>query len=365
MWIWEQPNWPEFHWNVNTIAPLLRDVHFNQGLLLGKSDYEDTKQATLDSLLSSILYSSEIEGERLNAASIHSSLANRLGITEEKPYPIVEKSDGITKVALDVIENSHSDLTLERILKWHQLIFPEGYTMFNPIQGGKLRERMIEVVSGRLDKPTVHIEAPPPEKMVDEVPQFITWFNQSRTDTRLDPIIRAAIVHLWFVTIHPLEDGNGRITRFLTDLALAQAENRSIRFYAMSVSICHHCKAYYEILENTQHGGLDITDWLVWFLKILNETLTNKLKEINQVVQKAKFWRRIDQTQLTAEQTKVLNRMLDGNFEQGISNSQYQKVAKVSRATTTRHLAHLVELNCLESTEAGGRSTRYLINHEY
>ncbi|KAA1189822.1 Fic family protein [Photorhabdus heterorhabditis] len=364
MWIWEQPNWPKFHWNADIIAPLLRDVHFNQGLLLGKSDFEDARQATLDSLLSSILYSSEIEGERLNAASIRSSLANRLGITEEKPYPAIEKSDGITEVALDVIENSDSALTLERILRWHQLIFPEGYTMFNPIQGGKLRKGMIEVVSGRLDKPTVHLEAPPPEKMVTEMTQFIEWFNQSRTDNHLDPIIRAAIVHLWFVTIHPLEDGNGRITRFLTDLALAQAENRSIRFYAMSVSICNHRKAYYEILESTQRGGLNITVWLVWFLKILNETLANKLKEINQVVQKAKFWRRIDQTQLTEEQAKVLNRMLDSNFEQGISSSQYQKVTKVSRATATRHLAHLVELGCLESTEAGGRSTRYVINHK-
>ncbi|WP_387464955.1 Fic family protein [Photorhabdus sp. RM323S] len=363
MWIWEQHNWPEFHWNADVTAPLLRNVHFNQGLLLGKSEYEDTKQATLDSLLSSIIYSSEIEGERLNAASVRSSLANRLGITEEKPYPTTERTDGITEVALDVIENSESDLTLERILRWHQLMFPAGYTLFNPIQGGQLREGGIEVVSGRLDKPTVHLEAPPPERVVAEVLQFIKWFNQSRTDASLDPIIRAAIAHLWFVTIHPLEDGNGRVTRFLTDLALAQAENRSIRFYAMSVSICEYRKMYYETLESTQRGSLDITAWIVWFLKILNETLANKLKEINRVVLKAKFWQQIDQPQLTKEQAKVLNRMLDGDFEQGINNSQYQKVAKVSRPTATRHLAHLVELGCLKSTGAGGRSTRYILNY--
>ncbi|WP_340617295.1 Fic family protein [Xenorhabdus entomophaga] len=363
MWIWEQENWPDFKWNEQVLTPILREIHFNQGLLLGRTGAENTEQATLDNLLASILYSCEIEGEKLNAASVRSSLANRLGISETKPYPTSEQSDGMAEIAFDVVERYNEPLTLERILKWHELMFPEGYTLFNPIKSGQLRHGGMEVVSGRIDKPIIHFEAPPAERLQEEITKFIVWFNQSRHEFNLDPILRAAIIHLWFVTLHPMEDGNGRITRFLTDLVLAQGENRSIRFYAMSVSICERRKQYYEILEQTQRNGLDITDWMVWFLQTLNDTLIAKLKQIDNTVKKTRFWRYIDQSQLSGEQFKVLNRMLDGDFQQGINSSQYQKVAKVSRATATRHLNHLVELGCLEKTEAGGRSTRYIIHH--
>ncbi|SFN53388.1 Fic family protein [Xenorhabdus japonica] len=363
MWIWEQENWPNFQWNEHALKPLLREIHFNQGLLLGKSDIESTEQATLDNLLANILYSCEIEGEKLNALSVRSSLANRLGISEVKPYPTSEQSDGMAEVALDVVERYNEPLTLKRILKWHELMFPAGYTLFNPIKAGQLRHGGIEVVSGRIDNPIVHFEAPPAEKLQEEMTKFLVWFNQSRHEFNLDPILRAAIVHLWFVTLHPMEDGNGRITRFLTDLVLAQGESRSIRFYAMSVSICERRKQYYEILEQTQRSGLDITNWMVWFLQTLNSTLIDKLQQIESTVKKTRFWRRVDQSQLSQEQIKVLNRMLDGDFQQGINSSQYQKIAKVSRATATRHLKHLIELSCLEKTEAGGRSTRYIIHH--
>ncbi|CCW30913.1 Fic family protein [Xenorhabdus nematophila] len=361
MWIWEQDNWPNFQWDEHVLTPVLREIHFNQGLLLGRADVENTEQATLDNLLASILYSCEIEGEKLNAASVRSSLANRLGISETKPYPTNEQSEGMADIALDVMERYHEPLTLERILKWHELMFPDSYTLFNPVKGGQLRHGGMEAVSGRIDKPIVHFEALPAEKLQEEMTKFIIWFNQSRHESSLDPILRAAIVHLWFVTLHPMEDGNGRITRFLTDLVLAQGESRSIRFYAMSVSICERRKQYYEILERTQRNSLDITDWKVWFLQILNDTLIAKLKQIDNTVKKTRFWRGIDQSQLIGEQIKVLNRMLDGDFQQGINNNQYQKVAKVSRATATRHLNHLIELGCLEKTEAGGRSTRYII----
>jgi Fic family protein len=219
------------------------------------------------------------------------------------------------------------------------------------------------VVSGRIDRPKVHFEAPPRSVLEQELCQFIDWFNGSRADNVLDPLVRAAITHLWFVTLHPLDDGNGRITRLLTDLALAQAESQSIRFYAMSVTILERRKGYYDILESTQKSGLDITPWLVWFLDTLNDTFLNTLSDIEQTVAKTVYWRWIDQTQLTAEQVKVLNRLLDGDFEHGISSSHYQKVAKVSRATATRHLAQLVEMGCLVKTDAGGRSTRYVICH--
>ena len=287
------------------------------------------------------------------------------GIKEEQQYPTTEQTNGLAEMMIDAITQLDESLTLERILKWHSLLFPTGYTLFNPVQGRVLRgETPMQVVSGRIDKPTVHFEAPPKNILETELQQFIRWFNDSRSDAELDPLIRAAITHLWFVTLHPLDDGNGRITRLLTDLALAQGEKLSIRFYAMSVSILAKKKSYYEILEQTQKGEIDITPWLVWFLTTLNDTLLSSMRMIDQTVVKTNFWRNVDQTKLSAEQVRVLNRLLDGDFELGINSSQYQKVAKVSRATATRHLAYLVELGCLSKTDAGGRSTRYVIRYE-
>jgi Fic family protein len=363
MWIWQQPTWPDFRWDNKTLAPLLREAHFNQGLLLGRMGLEDLQQTTLDTLLANIVHSSAIEGEKLNAFSVRSSLANKLGIKEEPQYPTTEQTNGLAEMMLNAITQLDLPLSLERILSWHRWLFPSGYTLFNPIQGGVLRgDTPMQVISGRIDKPTVHFEAPPRQILERELAHFITWFNASKTDAELDPLLRAAITHLWFVTLHPLDDGNGRITRLLTDLALAQGEKLSIRFYAMSVSILERRKAYYEILEATQKGGMDITPWLVWFLETLNAALLTAMHTIDQTVVKTNFWRRVDQTQLSSEQVRVLNRLLDGEFEFGINSSQYQKVAKVSRATATRHLAQLAQSGYLFKTEAGGRSTRYVIN---
>ena len=362
MWIWEHPNWPNFIWDRNVIEPKLRDVRLHQGMLLGKlsSQPNDQKQSMLDTLLANIVHSSAIEGEKLNAFSVRSSLAKRLGITEDQPFPTTKRSDGLADIMLDAVENLDTPLSLERILQWHSRLFPEGYTLFNPVNGGQLRgDEPMQVVSGRIDKPTVHFEAPTRDRLEAELDLFISWFNRSLNDPALDPLLRAAITHLWFVTVHPLDDGNGRITRLLTDLALAQAEHQSVRFYAMSVSILANRNSYYELLEQSQKGDLDITAWLMWFLNTLSDTFTHVLKEIEQTMFKTKFWRNIDQTQLSQEQVKVLNRMLDGDFDQGINTSQYHKVAKVSKPTASRHLAALVELGCLAKSEAGGRSTRY------
>ncbi|EKO3416062.1 Fic family protein [Vibrio fluvialis] len=364
MWIWQQDNWPHFMWDKNTIEPMVRQTRLNQGILLGKitSQSQDQKQSMLDTLLANIVHSSAIEGERLNAFSVRSSLANRLGLTEERPFPTTEQTDGLAEIMLDAVENLETPLTLERILHWHDRLFPEGYTMFNPVIGGQLRgDAPMQVVSGRIDKPTIHFEAPDRERLDNELAMFLEWFNSSKQNVSLDPLVRAAITHLWFVTLHPLDDGNGRITRLLTDLALAQAEQQSVRFYAMSVCILANRKSYYEILERTQKGDVDITPWLVWFFNTLNETFADVLKEIDQTLFKTNFWRTVDQTKLTAEQVKVLNRMLDGDFEQGINTTQYHNVAKVSKPTATRHLAALVELGCLVKSDAGGRSTRYML----
>lgn len=361
MWIWQQTDWPNFNWDKTVIEPMVRQTRLNQGILLGKmlSQAQNQKESMLDTLLANIVYSSAIEGEKLNAFSVRSSLANKLGLTEERPFPTTEQTDGLADIMVDAVDNLDTPLTLERILHWHERLFPAGYTMFNPVVGGQLRDDTpMQVVSGRIDKPIVHFEAPGRDILDGEINQFIHWFNDSKSNTSLDPLLRAAITHLWFVTLHPLDDGNGRITRLLTDLALAQAEHQSVRFYAMSVGILANRKSYYEILEQTQKGDVDITPWLIWFFNTLNGTFDEVLKDIDKTVFKTNFWRNVDQTRLAKEQVKVLNRMLDGDFADGINTSQYHKVAKVSKPTATRHLATLVELGCLVKS-GGGRSTRY------
>ena len=281
MWIWQQQSWPNFNWDKSIIEPLIRDTRLNQGVLLGKMLCQpvDQNNNILDALLANVIHSSAIEGEKLNPFSVRSSLANKLGVTEENPFPTTKQTDGLAEVMFDAVDNLDIPLTLDRILKWHSLLFPEGYTMFNPIAGGQLRgDEPMQVVSGRIDKPVVHFEAPKRSNLDKELRIFIQWFNESKSDVSLDPLLRAAITHLWFVTLHPLDDGNGRITRLLTDLALAQAERQSVRFYAMSVTILANRKSYYEILEKTQKGGMDITDWLKWFLDTLNETFDLALR---------------------------------------------------------------------------------------
>lgn len=376
MWIWQKPDWPGrqqealqvFRYDHAVLSPLLRELHFLQGLLLGKMGVQDNQQVALGTMLANILTSSAIEGERLNHSVVRSSLARKLGIDEPQSVATTAQSDGLAAMVTDAIGNWQQPLTLERLLQWHAWLFPTDSSLIQReqiaqrVRGGQLRgDEPMQVVSGRIDRPKVHFEAPPREVLENELSCFIDWFNRSRDDANLDPLLRAGIAHFWFITIHPLEDGNGRLARLLTDLALAQAEHQSIRFYAMSVAILERRSSYYDILEQSQKGDTDITAWLVWFLDTLAVSLRQVLADIEQTLHKTRFWKRVDQTQLSKEQVKVLNRLLDGDFSEGISNSQYGKVAKVSPATASRHLAQLVEIGCLMKTASGGRSTRYVI----
>ncbi|MBA1323038.1 Fic family protein [Pseudomonas plecoglossicida] len=371
-WIWQHAEWPTFTWQEEPLAPLLRACALAQARLVGMAGVvSNTDQAhnTLDALLQNIITSSAIEGEQLNVESVRSSLARRLGLDAEgRSSP---RSEGLAELMLDATRDQAAELTHERLLRWHHLLFPmDDQRLSAPVRVGSLRgEEPMQVVSGRLDRPKVHFEAPPRQGLDEQLSEFMDWFAASRHVPNLDPFLRAGIAHFWFVTLHPFDDGNGRLTRAITDLALAQGEPQAIRFYAMSASILEDRKGYYEILEASQKGSLDITPWLKWFLQTLLRSLEQAKARIDRVLGKARFWQEHGQQALSTEQIKVLNRLLDGDlfnerggFADGINAGQYQAVAKVSKATATRHLSDLIEKGCLVRLPGGGRSTRYQIN---
>lgn len=372
-WIWQQRNWPSFTWDVERLAPLVRSCTQTQGRLLGMISASGTgasEQSELDALLQNVITSSAIEGEQLNVGSVRSSLAKRLGMASDER--VTPRSEGLAELMLDATQHHQTPLTSERLMRWHTFLFPESSSLLaNRVRVGALRGvEPMQVVSGRIDRPVVHFEAPPRDGLEKQLEGFFYWFNASRTDSTLDPLMRAGIAHFWFVTLHPFDDGNGRLTRAITDLALAQGENQAIRFYAMSASILENRQEYYQILETSQRGGMNLTPWLEWFLHTLLHTLEQAMQRIDRVLAKARFWQQHRKDGLSAEQIKVLNRLLNGDllsekngagFEGGISAAQYQAVAKVSKATATRHLADLLEKGCLVKLPAGGRSTRYQI----
>ncbi|WP_026470545.1 Fic family protein [Alkanindiges illinoisensis] len=371
-WIWQQVewntfNWPEFSWSDAMILPKTWLIHQKIGLLLGQTSHDPQQaQQSLDTLLANLVASSAIENETLNVYSLRSSLARRLGVTLEQPYASSDRSEGLANIMLDALNNVQQPLTLSRLLQWHQWLFNEPDWTTQRMRIGSLRgKEPMQVVSGRIDRPIIHFEAPPRHGLEAQLDAFIDWFNVSRDDSLLDPLVRAGIVHFWFVTLHPFDDGNGRITRTLTDLALAQMDSQSIRLYAMSPAILQKRKSYYDILEQSQQGSLDISNWLVWFLDTLLEAVEQALQRVSLTIQKSRFWQYFAQLELHEGQRKVLNRLLDGGengFAHGISASQYQKVAKVSKATATRHLTDLVEKGCLIKLAGGGRNTRYQVN---
>ena len=371
-WIWQQPDWPEFTWNTERLAPLLRECVQAQGRLMGMASSVGSSlsaQSELDALLQNIVTSSAIEGEQLNVGSVRSSLARRLGLDLVDGDRVSQRSEGLAQLMLDATQHFAEPLTLDRLLHWHGWLFPEqdGDLATRTIRVGALRgDEPMQVVSGRLDKPTAHFEAPPRPGLERQLEIFLDWFECGRSQAGLDPLLRAGIAHFWFVTLHPFDDGNGRLTRTITDLALAQGEAQAIRFYAMSASILEDRSGYYRVLETSQKATTDVTYWLEWFLQTLLLSLQQAMTRIDSVLGKARFWQAHQTSGLSAEQTRVLNRLLDGGergFEHGISAAQYQAVAKVSKATATRHLAELLDKGCLQRLPGGGRSTRYRIHY--
>ncbi len=367
MYIWEQSDWPHFEWNETSLRQKLDAVRLLQGRLLGRT--EDAPgladlDVEMDALIQNAIRTSEIEGEFLDAGSVRSSVARQLGLERAGVLGrTTPESESLVELLLQATHQPDEPLSRAQLCQWQSMLFPGGPGPFLKIRIGELRgEQLMQVASGRLDKPTVHFEAPPRDRLEAELDEFVAWFNNPPSN--LDALLRAGIAHLWLITLHPFDDGNGRVTRAVTDRALAQAERQSVRFYSLSAAIMARRNAYYRHLERTQSGNLDITTWLAWFLDALEEALQQALSRVGRVLVKAKFWQRHATKVLNERQIIVLNRLLDttgDEFEHGINARKYQSLAKVSKATATRDLAELVHKGCLERLPGGGRSTRYTV----
>jgi len=357
----ELPEWPTFRFDHHVLANPLAAVRHRQGRLLGRMEslgFSFQREATLKNLTLDVVKSSEIEGEILNPDQVRSSIARRLGMDMGGMTPSERNVEGVVEMMLDATQNYRARLTADRLFRWQAALFPTGYSGMSKIAVGQWRNDSkgpMQVISGALGHEHVHFEAPKAERLVKEMAAFLQWFDQTN-DT--DPVLRAAIAHLWFVTIHPFEDGNGRIARTIADMALARSENSAQRFYSMSTQIRIERAAYYDTLENTQKGDSDITSWLQWFISCLDRAFDATEKTLSGVMRKAGFWEKHKNLAFNERQRRMLNLLLDG-FEGKLSSSKWAKIAKCSQDTAARDINYLIERAVLTKDPGGGRSTSY------
>lgn len=358
-YIHELPGWPNFGWREDALVNQLGTVRHQQGRLLGRMEnlgFRLREEASLRMLTEEAVKSSEIEGEILDKAQVRSSLARRLGL-ETGPLAVVDRNvDGIVEVLLDATRNYSQPLTSERLLGWHAALFPTGWSGIRRIRVGQWRTEPIEVVSGPEGKQRVHFEGPSARRIPAEMHAFLKWFENDNEN--LDAVVRAGIAHFWFVTIHPFDDGNGRIARAIADLQLARSEGTTQRFYSMSAQIRRERHKYYDCLEETQKGDLDITPQLQWFLGCLDRAVAGADEILGEVLKKAKFWERHSGIALNERQRLVINRLLDG-FEGKLTSSKWAKLTKASQATAGRDISELEAKGILRREAGGGRSTSY------
>jgi Fic family protein len=363
MYLHELPNWPSFSWDQKQLSELLADVRHRQGRLIGRMEalgFNLRQEAILQTLTSDVLKSSEIEGERLDAEQVRSSIARRLGIDIGALKLTDRNVEGIVEMMLDATRHYDQPLTDERLFSWHASLFPTGRSGMVKIKAGAWRDDStgpMEVVSGPAGRERVHYRAMPAPLLDAEMRTFLDWFNASAD---IDPVLKAGLAHLWFVTIHPFDDGNGRMARAIADMALARSENSSQRFYSMSAQIRQERNAYYDILEKTQKGILDITLWMEWFLGCLRRAIDAAQNTLGAVLAKARFWNVIAGVAINERQRLVLNRLLDG-FEGKLTTSKYATLAKCSQDTALRDILLLVERGILVRNAEGGRSTSYTL----
>jgi Fic family protein len=363
-YIWQSPHWPEWQYDLAALAKPLAEVSRAQGLLLGRlADVGMAlrDEASLAALTDDVVQTSAIEGEILNVASVRSSVARRLGVDIGALAPADRHVDGIVDMVLDATSNANTLLTKARVFGWHAALFPTGYSGISPIRVARWREDTtgpMQVVSGAIGREKVHFEAPPAKRLDAEVTRFLSWVNERRP--KEPALVRAGLAHLWFVTLHPFDDGNGRIARAIGDLLLTRADGSPQRFYSLSAQIQRERKEYYDILERTQKGDTEVTAWLQWFLATLLKAVERTHTTLDQVLAKARFWQWAAAIPMNERQIKVLNRLLDG-FEGKLTTSKWATLAKCSQDTALRDITELLQHQVLQKSTSGGRSTHYEI----
>ena len=362
-YIWQQTDWPTWSYDATTLSILLANAHQAQGRLLGKMQslgFGVQQQTSLQVLTDDVLKTSEIEGEFLRPELVRSSVAKRLGIDIGGLSDSDRTVDGIVDIVMDATSKHAQDLSLDRLLSWHAALFPLGYSGIHKISAGQLRDDRLgpmQVISGAIGREKVHFEAPPASCLRSEITQFLNWFNASQS---LDPYLKAGIAHLWFVTIHPFDDGNGRIGRAIADMALSRADQSRDRFYSLSSQIMKERQGYYLHLERSQKGSLDATEWLAWFLQCLINAIDSANSNLYSTLAKTQFWQHWQGVPFNERQIKLLNRLLDG-FEGNLTNKKWSLIAKCSADTALRDITDLLDRGVLSRGSPSGRSTHYLI----
>ena len=364
MYIWQAPDWPRWRYDLATLAGLMAKVSHAQGLLAGRLadvGMSVRAQASLAALTDDVIKTSEIEGEHLDTGSVRSSIARHLGVDIGALAPVDRHVEGIVDMVLDATSNSQAPVSEVRLLGWHAALFPTGYSGLSRINVGAWRDDAngpMQVVSGAVGRRRVHYEAPPATRLQAETSRFLDWINGTPAEP---PLIRAGLGHLWFVTLHPFDDGNGRMARAIGDLLLARADGSPQRFYSLSAQIQREHEAYYQILERTQKGSLDVTAWLTWFLSALHRAIGQAQHTLDAVLTKTRFWQHYTGTPLNDRQSKVVNRLLDG-FDGKLTTSKWAAIAKCSADTALRDINELVSRGMLRRSTSGGRSTSYELN---
>jgi Fic family protein len=362
-YVHEQSDWPALRWDQHRLAAKLADVRHRQGRLIGRMSalgFELRTEAVMSTLTLDVVKSSEIEGEILDHASVRSSIARRLGIDIAGKTRIDRDVEGVVEMMLDATRGFDKPLTADRLFGWHAALFPTGRSGMSKIVSGGWRtdaEGPMRVVSGPIGREKIHYQAPAAKRIKAEMAKFLAWANR---DDDTDPVLRAALAHLWFVTLHPFDDGNGRIARAIADWALARSEGSPQRFYSMSSQIRAERSAYYDTLERTQKGGLEVSDWMAWFLDCMGRAIEGTEATLGAVFRKAHFWEQHRHLTLNDRQRRVLNKLLDG-FEGKLTSTKWAALAKCSQDTAQRDIQGLIDRGIMRKDVAGGRSTSYLV----
>lgn len=366
IYIWQYPEWPSFTWNDSRLISLLSEVRNLEGKIQGMMDglgFNVQSMTALNVMTEDVLRSNEIEGVILNSDKVRSSIARHLGIdTAGLPQPD-HYTEGVVQIMMDAVTNCNKPLTPERLFNWHAALFPTGRSGMYPITVGAYRTggEPMQIVSGAMGKEKVHYEAPPSDVVPDMMTDFLRWINSDNTVT--DPVLKAAVAHLWFVAIHPFDDGNGRLTRTITDMQLAKADGFPLRFYSMSAEILREKKTYYEILEHTTSNSTDITEWLEWFLNTMKSSILRAEETVKRVVCKSSFWQRHREIPMNERQVRVVNMLWDG-FTGKLTSSKWAKITKTSQATALRDITDLIEKGILTAAADGGRGSNYLLKDD-